>query len=228
MNYKQKYLKYKLKYLTAKKLYGGMEPGEESIEDPPPHELFNIGSATQFSSPPEPQSKSPPTKKKTGISNMRTRTERFEERSVSLPISPSTPSEPLPESRQKSKSLDSQSSIEKKLEEKNWKRPEDNEWIKLLIAHLYVDEYPERKHHISTKPTIWSNDVIENFNKALKARPDWSIWKNDEKIIRKIRAGLIPREGHIGQQLEEIEIKLQKQNDETARKKGTYTVGQGL
>ena len=24
MNYKQKYLKYKLKYLTAKKLYGGM------------------------------------------------------------------------------------------------------------------------------------------------------------------------------------------------------------
>ena len=28
MNYKNKYLKYKLKYLKAKKLYGGMEPGD--------------------------------------------------------------------------------------------------------------------------------------------------------------------------------------------------------
>ena len=30
MNYKQKYLKYKLKYLTAKKLYGGMHDGDMS------------------------------------------------------------------------------------------------------------------------------------------------------------------------------------------------------
>ena len=32
MNYKKKYLKYKLKYLTAKKLYGGMEPGPQQAE----------------------------------------------------------------------------------------------------------------------------------------------------------------------------------------------------
>ena len=36
MNYKKKYLKYKLKYLTAKKLFGGMEEvGEPMIETPP-------------------------------------------------------------------------------------------------------------------------------------------------------------------------------------------------
>ena len=34
MDYKKKYLKYKLKYLTAKNLYGGMEEGEAMIETP--------------------------------------------------------------------------------------------------------------------------------------------------------------------------------------------------
>ena len=29
MNYKKKYLKYKIKYLLAKKLYGGMSDGEQ-------------------------------------------------------------------------------------------------------------------------------------------------------------------------------------------------------
>ena len=33
MDYKQKYLKYKLKYLTAKKLYGGMEGTIQETED---------------------------------------------------------------------------------------------------------------------------------------------------------------------------------------------------
>ncbi len=33
MNYKQKYLKYKLKYLNLKKILGGMDPGEESLDD---------------------------------------------------------------------------------------------------------------------------------------------------------------------------------------------------
>ena len=37
MNYKNKYLKYKLKYLTAKKLYGGMNPGQYYSPDTPPH-----------------------------------------------------------------------------------------------------------------------------------------------------------------------------------------------
>lgn len=38
MDYKTKYLKYKLKYLTAKKLYGGMDPGPESDEESFPPE----------------------------------------------------------------------------------------------------------------------------------------------------------------------------------------------
>ena len=33
MDYKKKYLKYKLKYLTAKKLYGGMNPGPDENEE---------------------------------------------------------------------------------------------------------------------------------------------------------------------------------------------------
>ena len=33
MDYKKKYLKYKLKYLTAKKLYGGMDPGPDENEE---------------------------------------------------------------------------------------------------------------------------------------------------------------------------------------------------
>tara|TARA_B100000401_G_scaffold435011_1_gene376066 strand:- start:280 stop:1080 length:801 start_codon:yes stop_codon:yes gene_type:complete len=33
MNYKKKYLKYKLKYLNLKKILGGMDPGEESLDD---------------------------------------------------------------------------------------------------------------------------------------------------------------------------------------------------
>tara|TARA_B100001175_G_scaffold310127_1_gene312762 strand:+ start:95 stop:898 length:804 start_codon:yes stop_codon:yes gene_type:complete len=33
MNYKQKYLKYKLKYLNLKKILGGMDPGEEFLDD---------------------------------------------------------------------------------------------------------------------------------------------------------------------------------------------------
>ena len=33
MNYKQKYLKYKLKYLTAKKLYGGSDSNTESYKE---------------------------------------------------------------------------------------------------------------------------------------------------------------------------------------------------
>ena len=33
MNYKQKYLKYKLKYLTAKKLYGGSDSNTESYQE---------------------------------------------------------------------------------------------------------------------------------------------------------------------------------------------------
>ena len=33
MNYKNKYLKYKLKYINIKKLYGGMEVEQKSVED---------------------------------------------------------------------------------------------------------------------------------------------------------------------------------------------------
>lgn len=47
MDYKKKYLKYKLKYLTAKKLFGGMEPME----------LTPLGnnSAAESESKPEPE-----------------------------------------------------------------------------------------------------------------------------------------------------------------------------
>ena len=33
MNYKKKYLKYKKKYLKLKKILGGMDPGEESLDE---------------------------------------------------------------------------------------------------------------------------------------------------------------------------------------------------
>ena len=36
MNYKNKYLKYKLKYLTAKKLYGGMFDSDDDDKKLPP------------------------------------------------------------------------------------------------------------------------------------------------------------------------------------------------
>ena len=44
-NFKNKYLKYKLKYLTAKKLYGGMDEGDMNTKSTPNEDAreFNIG-----------------------------------------------------------------------------------------------------------------------------------------------------------------------------------------
>ena len=42
MNYKKKYLKYKLKYLTTKKLYGGSEPTKDDIIRSHQEELNNL------------------------------------------------------------------------------------------------------------------------------------------------------------------------------------------
>ena len=53
MNYKQKYLKYKIKYLTTKKLYGGMDNGDMKDGDSgDPVPMSNVARSTKWAAQP--------------------------------------------------------------------------------------------------------------------------------------------------------------------------------
>ena len=91
MNYKEKYLKYKLKYLTAKKLYGGMEQ-----EEPPPPVNIGIKFPPKQSSKDSPSFPTPPKdsrqkkphrliQKSKSLSEKVEREDETSERSMSLP-----------------------------------------------------------------------------------------------------------------------------------------------
>ena len=110
---------------------------------------------------------------------------------------------------------------EAKLKTLGWK---DKEWIDLLKTHLLVREYPERIDAHTKEPTIWDNEVIEAFKRWQNVSKPQPMWCGDA-IVRRIKAGLVPADHHLGQYLLDHQQKIK---DLQKRKEGIYVDEKGF